>query len=360
MKTLVFVLSEQLGWGTYAGNLRAAAAQRDDFTAVFHAHVFPKWMRPWLHWVNSYKSPLGKMKPTIDPILGAQLHLGSWWKQVQQDPTIHAVHAASHILAGPLQATAARIPYSVALDITRPLSEANYAAASWSRGDYNREARLFQNAAHCFPMSSWAAQSLMTDSACHQDKITVMPPSVDLAKFPWAARIPKAKMKIAFIGADFARKGGERLRTWMAGPLADICELHVASPDFDRDMSHPNIKFYGRVENQEVVQTLLPQMDVLCLPTLQDMSPFVAIEASASGIPIVISDIGGISDLVDHETSGFLVDKSDDAGFINRLTSLAENPDMRAEMGRRARLRAEAKFDATRNFNALFDQMLAF
>ena len=123
-------------------------------------------------------------------------------------------------------------------------------------------------------------------------------------------------------------------------------------------MGGDSVVHHGRVDHAELIGKLMPSMDIFCLPTRSDMSPHVLVEAAAAGLPTVASDLGGIPDLVLDGRSGFLVPHHDDAAFVARLRQLIAAPELRRAMGAAAREHALMSFDATRNYNAVIDDLV--
>lgn len=70
-----------------------------------------------------------------------------------------------------------------------------------------------------------------------------------------------------------------------------------------------------------------------------DPCPTVAMEAMASGVPVVASAIGGLPDIVEDGRSGSLVPSGDAATLASAIQSLLDDPDRREDMGRAARER---------------------
>lgn len=68
-------------------------------------------------------------------------------------------------------------------------------------------------------------------------------------------------------------------------------------------------------------------------------------EASASGLPIIASRVGGIPEIVQDDETGFLVSEKDYVTAANRLVNLIHNPTTRRTMGTKGRTRAETLFD---------------
>ena len=63
----------------------------------------------------------------------------------------------------------------------------------------------------------------------------------------------------------------------------------------------------------------------MTIPSRQDNLPQIAIEASACGIPIVAFDIGGLKDIVEHRTTGFLTKPFSINEFTMCIKLLIEN-----------------------------------
>ena len=75
--------------------------------------------------------------------------------------------------------------------------------------------------------------------------------------------------------------------------------------------------------------------DVLVMPSLQEGLPMAMIEAIATGLPVVASDIRGHRDVITDCVNGFLFSPDDRAGFSRAIFTLCKNPTLRAEMGQR-------------------------
>jgi glycosyltransferase involved in cell wall biosynthesis len=77
--------------------------------------------------------------------------------------------------------------------------------------------------------------------------------------------------------------------------------------------------------------------DVLCHPTFFDTFPVVILEAMACGMPTVATRWSGIPSIVDHEVTGFLVETHNPSAVADRVTQLADSPQLRQQMGDAAR-----------------------
>jgi glycosyltransferase involved in cell wall biosynthesis len=83
---------------------------------------------------------------------------------------------------------------------------------------------------------------------------------------------------------------------------------------------------------------------VIAYPTLHEAFGLVAIEAMASGRPIITSNFGGPSEIVSNNQEGLLVDPYSEADIAAAMVRLLSDIDLCREMGRRARARFEQNF----------------
>jgi glycosyltransferase involved in cell wall biosynthesis len=92
------------------------------------------------------------------------------------------------------------------------------------------------------------------------------------------------------------------------------------------------------------VRELLPGCDVTCLSSVHEGAPLVVLESMAAGVPVVATDCGAVRDLVADGREGFVVPVGDPDALAARLGTLLDDPALRADMGDRARRRAEAEY----------------
>ena len=82
--------------------------------------------------------------------------------------------------------------------------------------------------------------------------------------------------------------------------------------------------------------------DVLVMPSFQEGLPMAMIEAIATGLPVVASNIRGHCDVIEDCVNGFLFDVEDKQCFEKALLTLYKNPALRTEMGNRNIERAKS------------------
>ena len=116
-----------------------------------------------------------------------------------------------------------------------------------------------------------------------------------------------------------------------------------------------SVSFLG---NRTDTENIYPLLDVVALTSLNEGTPLSLIEAMASGKAVISTTVGGVVDLLGStriEDNGFAVcergigtESNSVDGFVNGLRHLAENEELRREMGSKARKFALAKFSKER------------
>ncbi|MCK5115428.1 MAG: glycosyltransferase [Candidatus Aegiribacteria sp.] len=85
-------------------------------------------------------------------------------------------------------------------------------------------------------------------------------------------------------------------------------------------------------------------MDCLVISSISEGLPRVAVEAFCTGLPVVSTDVGAISELVIQGITGFLVPKGDTTQLASKALYLLENKEVRSEFGTRARVKIDDEF----------------
>jgi len=89
-----------------------------------------------------------------------------------------------------------------------------------------------------------------------------------------------------------------------------------------------------------ILSTFYRAADAVVVPSRSESFGLVALEASACGVPVVASGVGGLLTLVDHGETGYLVPDRDPAVFAHYLREIIEHPSHAAALGRRGADRA--------------------
>jgi glycosyltransferase involved in cell wall biosynthesis len=95
--------------------------------------------------------------------------------------------------------------------------------------------------------------------------------------------------------------------------------------------------------------------DFFVFPSTTDTFGNVILEAQASGIPVIVSDVGGPRDLVTHGVDGFVTKGQDAADLAEAIRKLSVDADLRKNMGASGRSRVETR-DWTEAFQKFWNE----
>jgi|TARA_B110000285_G_C15049788_1_gene576335 glycosyltransferase involved in cell wall biosynthesis len=73
-------------------------------------------------------------------------------------------------------------------------------------------------------------------------------------------------------------------------------------------------------------------MDIMCLTSKNEGTPVSLIEAQASNLPVISTDVGGVSDIVSQNETGFIISRKDKREFVKKLKTLVEDDELRNKM----------------------------
>ena len=99
---------------------------------------------------------------------------------------------------------------------------------------------------------------------------------------------------------------------------------------------------------QEDVGPFFAAFDVFVLPSGNEGTPVTAIEALASGCPVVATRVGGVPDVVTDGEDGFLVEPGDVDAARRRAGPACRRPGLRARMGAAGRERMRPRYSVDR------------
>lgn len=130
----------------------------------------------------------------------------------------------------------------------------------------------------------------------------------------------------------------ERLRLVLVGdgPLRDQCAARLAAAGAQDLAWLPG--------DRDDVASIMRSLDCFVLPSLAEGISNTVLEAMASGLPVIATDVGGNADLVGHGQTGLIIPPDDLNALTDALEQMTEAPDVAAAMGRRGRDLAQARF----------------
>ncbi|MFO0804940.1 MAG: glycosyltransferase [Gemmataceae bacterium] len=109
------------------------------------------------------------------------------------------------------------------------------------------------------------------------------------------------------------------------------------------------------------IPELMRQADVFALTSLSEAASLTLLEAMATGLPVVVTDVGGNGEIVRHEQEGLLFPRSDAAGCAAAFKRLFADPAFAKRLGDAGRERARERYRLENTVNRyleLFDRVV--
>lgn len=145
--------------------------------------------------------------------------------------------------------------------------------------------------------------------------------------------------------ASALRETDPQVRWLVVGPLDSDKSDGLVEADLARVSGESGITFLGQRSD---VEDCYRALDVYVLASYREGFPRSAMEAAATGVPLVVTDIRGCRQVVDDGGNGLLV-RARDAGSLSEAVSvLANDGRRRAHMGEASRVKAVEEFDQRR------------
>lgn len=154
-----------------------------------------------------------------------------------------------------------------------------------------------------------------------------------------AERRDHSKLHVLYMGADGLRKGVPYLAKAIEMLPRDRFELRLAG---DLQMTRKGLAAVGKVAD---VRGIVPRAevpshyawaDVVVLPSISDTFAYAFLEAMAARIPVIVSENTGGPDVINEGVDGYVVPIRDPEAIADRLSRLADDKSLRAEMGEQA------------------------
>jgi len=274
---------------------------------------------------------------------------------------VDAVHLYTHN-AGLLSRTALRrVPYVVTIDSTNTQSNLMHPHREPTRfsGLSTSVVRAFEravyaNATRVVANSRWCARSLTEHYGIDGRRIELLPMGVSVPPEPAATAPPRDLPRIAFIGRTMHRKGGYDLLDVHQRWLADRCELVLVTRD--RVPPARNVTVVDDVRPGDGrIDELLAGCAMLVLPSRLDQWPNSVMEAMSYGVPPVVSDVGGMAEMVLEGQAGVVLADRSPETLRDAIAGLLDDQERRRRLGRRARRRVVEDLDVEHTANRLLD-----
>jgi len=199
------------------------------------------------------------------------------------------------------------------------------------------------------------AQVMAWSAPASWPRMHVVPTGVDVARFVPADDRPQDRLRMITVGRMVAIKGYDLLLDACArlsadgvewsldmvgdGPMRAALEKKAAALGVAA-----RVRFSGPVSQDEIAAHYR-DANVIVVSSFMEGVPVVLMEAMATAMCVVATKVGGVSELVDHEKSGLLVDPGSAELLASALARLAAAPALRSAFGQKGRDAVVRRYD---------------
>ena len=192
-----------------------------------------------------------------------------------------------------------------------------------------------------------------THGICSANKIKVIPLGFDLLKFrenleekrgetrkKW--KLEEDEVAVAIIGRlapiknhglfldaiEICAKRGVKARFFIVGDGQERTAIEQRAKELEKNYDL-KIELTSWIKD---IATFNAGMDIICLSSDNEGTPVSLIEAQASGVPVISTDVGGVKDILSEGETGFVIPKKNPEAFSEKLQFLIENKEIRLKM----------------------------
>jgi glycosyltransferase involved in cell wall biosynthesis len=357
-KNIGFALEHSLGHTTHSQNLQHVLSQdwADAITPHYVTLDFHDTSQSYQKW------PVFKSNWSLRASYGAKKGIGPLVDKL--DAAFYHTQVTTLFSRGIFQ----KVPTIVSLDAT-PLqidalgADYNHAVGS-SRVESIKKKLLqgvFNDCKALITWSEWAKDSLVNDYGMEGNKITVIPPGIDVANWNFEKKMPSEKVNLLFVGGDFERKGGKTLLEAVRSICKDNknIELHIVTKDeIAVSSDEPIFIHHGVKPNSPELKARFQAADLFVFPTRADCLALAVLEAMAAGLPVITTAIAALPEVVHDGEHGRIVPVDDAKALEAALRELVSDTDLRTKLSLQAKARATQEFDARIVYGKILQQLV--
>lgn len=185
-----------------------------------------------------------------------------------------------------------------------------------------------------------------------ENKIVILPNAVNMPVKKTERVFQHDPLNILFVGRFAANKGIHILIECIKSLNKEGYEQYFKfnlvgkGPFFEEYISSfqaSNLNYLGFADDDKLIQ-LYQENDLFVLPTLYEGMPTVILEAMSYGMPIIVTDTGATTELVDH-TNGFIIEKNNPSALKNAIKRFYQfELEKRKALSERSVIRVEESF----------------
>jgi glycosyltransferase involved in cell wall biosynthesis len=191
------------------------------------------------------------------------------------------------------------------------------------------------------------AESVVSFYGVPEERVSVVGGGVAFDELPEHSTRPREPL-VLYVGADWRRKGGDRLIEAFRSVRAGRPDARLAIVGTQEPSPEPGVEVLGRVADREALADLYARASVYCLPSRFEPYGLSLLEAMAHGLPCVVTDVGALPEIVADGETGLVVPPDDNLGLSAALHRLLDDPRYARRLGAggRERVERELSWDA--------------
>jgi len=211
--------------------------------------------------------------------------------------------------------------------------------------------------------SAWMAREARASSLFRDRRIEVIANGLDLQRFRPVEKetardllkLPPGVPLILFGAMDSTsdrRKGFHLLESALESLAKDpamkgteVVVFGASKPEKPLKLGFP-VHYLGTFRDETSLALVYSAADVFAAPSLEDNLPNTVAEALACGVPVVAFAAGGLPEMVDHESNGYLARPFEPEDLSRGLRWVLEDGARRRALSHEARAKAESAYDA--------------
>lgn len=217
-----------------------------------------------------------------------------------------------------------------------------------------------------------------TYNICPEEKVNIIPLGLDLDKFKRGVDDKRASFRTKYfikddeiaigiigrivpvknhslfvaIAAKVLEKANQKVKFIIIGDGENReqteHELQLAGIDYAYFIKEPREATVICTSWQTEMDVVLAGLDIVTLTSHNEGTPVSLIEAQAAAKPVVSTNVGGVSDAVQHNVTGFITQPDNVEQFAEAILMLCENADLRLQFGLKGRELVHQKFSYQR------------
>lgn len=162
----------------------------------------------------------------------------------------------------------------------------------------------------------------------------------EVSKLLFLSNLIKSKgVYILLEALNILNAKGVKFQCNFVGGEGDITSTRLNSKISSLNLEHC-VNYLGKKYDRDKFK-IFQKSDLFILPTYyhNECFPLVVLEAMQHGLPVISSDEGGISEIVDNNVTGFVLDELSPKNLAKKIKELVENNQMSKNMGKKGKLK---------------------